>query len=253
MRALRCSVSTILVGLMLAVPAGARGDGGAFISFDQTHYLPGEIVDGESYVYVPRKHQDLIERGPFYAFLVNASGDADLRLGTVGIERSGAEEFELRMSFTVPDVAGDYYTVRICNDPCTVSGFREPLTGTISIVRTQREAALLNENTDLTYRTYALERKVRRAERTVEDLEAALAAAEAEVTAAAQMTTEVVAPSPPPAPIRSQPQAVDAGRPLVDAWALFGLGGALLVALGCVGVAIAFSRRPSVNDAMPVK
>jgi hypothetical protein len=243
MRALRGTVATILIAIALAVPAPARADGGALISFTQTHYLPGDVADGEGYVYVPEQHQGLLDRGPFYGYLMNAAaGNRDLPLGTVEIEPYRKTEFELHLSFTVPDVPGDYYTVRICNDPCTVSGFQEPLTGTISVVQTEREATLLNDNEKLNYRSYALARKLRKAERTVTELQTELASAQTSTVvspvAEALATAAVIPPD---------------DRPLVDAWALFGLGGAVVVALACVGVAIAFSRGARRHDPMPVK
>jgi hypothetical protein len=248
MRALRGTAATILVGIVLVLPATANADGGAFISFTKTHNIVGTVAEGEGYIYVPAKHQDLLERGPFYAYLVNATGGQDLRVATVAFEPYGKTEFELRFSFTVPDVPTDYYTVRICNEPCTVSGFREPLTGPISIVHTEDEAALLTENTKLGYRNYSLQRKVRKGERTIEELESELAAAHASLDAA----TPVVEPSPAAvAPLRTVVEADD--RPLVDAWALFGLGGALLVAIACVGVALAFSRGSRTHDPLPAK
>jgi hypothetical protein len=250
MRALRGTAATLLVAIALAAPVTARADGGAFISFARTHYVPGNVAEGEGYIYVPVKHQDLIERGPFFSYLVNAGpAGEDLFLGTVEFERFAKTEFELRLSFTVPDVPGDYYTVRVCNDPCTVSGFKEPLTGTISIVETEREGALLTENTKLSYRNYALQRQVRKAERTAEELEAELAATE---VSSAEATAAASEPSPAAAPVvRTVVEQDD--RPLVDAWALLGIGGAFLVALACVGIAIAFSRGSRRHDPLPVK
>ena len=55
-----------------------------------------------------------------------------------------------------PDVAGDGYSVAMCNDPCTVQGFNEPIIGYISIVQTAREATLLTQNQRLFNRIYAL-------------------------------------------------------------------------------------------------
>ena len=246
MRALRATTATILVGLALALPATARADGGAYITFSKTHYLPGEQAEGEGYVYVPAKHQDDLQKGPFYGYLVNAGpGNTDLRIGTVTFEQRRKTDYELHLPFTVPDVAGDYYTVRICNDPCTVAGFQEPLTGTISIVQTEREGTLLTDNEKLHYRNYALARKVRKDERTITELQAELVGSTEATTPLAQ------ASPPPPAPARTV--VVHDDRPLVDAWALLGLGGAFLVALACVGVAIAFSRSSRRDEALPVK
>ena len=68
-----------------------------------------------------------------------------VRIGTFSVEQSRPKWFELKVSFTVPDVTGDFYSVGMCNDPCTLGGFKEPLIGLISIVQTTREGALLTQ------------------------------------------------------------------------------------------------------------
>ena len=243
MRTLRAAVvATIAVVPFVLAPTPASADGGAYITFERTHYLPGETAVGEGYVYVPKQHQDLLERGPFYGYLGGTDG-SDVRLGTVEFERYGKEEFELHLAFTVPDVVGDYYTVRICNEPCSIAGFREPLTGPISIVHTEREAELLNENTKLGYRNYALGRKLRKAERQLAELQATLAD-ETDVGDASTdvLTAEVAQPSPA-SHVLGIPATVQEGRPLVEAWAMFGLGASALVAVGAIALALIFSRR----------
>ena len=252
MRALRTLVTAVLlaIGAVLMLPAVASADGGAFISFDRTHYLAGETANGQGYIFVPTKHQDLLEQGPFYGYLVNAGPDgSDLDVGTVVFERYAEEEFELSLSFVVPDVAGDYYTVRVCNEPCTIAGFQEPLTGTISIVETEREATLLTQNTRLDYRMFSLGRKLRKAERTIGELEATLASRPAEETAETVPagTDPATAPIDPSPVAFVQPVATSGGstRPLVEAWALLGLGGTAIVAISCIVVAVVLGRGSS--------
>jgi hypothetical protein len=250
MRMLRTLVAaTLAIGAVLLLPATASADGGAFISFDRTHYLAGETANGQGYIFVPTKHQDLLEAGPFYSYLVNAGPDgSDLNVGTVVFERYAEEEFELSLSFVVPDVVGDYYTVRVCNEPCTIAGFQEPLTGTISIVETEREAALLTQNTRLDYRMYSLGRKLRKAERTIGELEATLASRPAEETAGTDPATAPIDPSPV---AFVQPVATSDGstRPLAEAWALLGLGGTAIVAISCIVVAVVLGRGSSRRSA----
>src|SRR5712691_1452334 len=152
MRAFRWIIVATVVGATLAVPTEAVADGGAYIAFDKTHYLPGDTAVGEAYVYLLKKQQGLLDRGPFFAYLLprgatiskgNPIPNGAIRLGTFSIELSRPKWFELRISFTVPDVPGAFYSVGACNDPCTIPGFREPLTGLISVVRTLREGRLL--------------------------------------------------------------------------------------------------------------
>ena len=179
--------AAVLVGATLGWPSVAWADGGAYLDLDRTHYLPGQTAHAEGYVSVPRAKQHLFERGPFYVFVVpprtvvregrpipaNA-----VRVGTVSIERERGTTFELRSSFVVPELRGDSYWLYVCNDPCTISGFREPLTGTISIVATTREGKLLTEVSRLNGRMSSLRRQVRKAERADEELRAQLGVAE---------------------------------------------------------------------------
>jgi len=249
------AVATLVAAATLAFPAAASADGGAYISFDRTHYLVGETAVGEGYVYVPKQHQDLLDEGPFHGYLdTSDAAGGDLRLGTVTFERFGRTEFELRLSFTVPDVVGDSYTVRVCNDPCTVAGFREPLTGEISIVHTAREAELLTANTKLDYRNYALARKLRKAERAGDALQAELdEALAARDRYALEIATLRAAASPASAPVGASTGGgdIDAGRPLTDAWTLVVLGGAVLLAALAIGLALVFSRRHQPRIVIP--
>ena len=222
--------AAVLVGAMFAGAPVARADGGAYLDLDRTHYLPGQTARVEGYVSIPRAKQDLIERGPFYVFVVPPRTavtegrpiPADVvRAGTVSIEQERGRTFELHGSFVVPELAGRSYGLSVCNNPCTISGFREPLTGTISIVATAREGELLTEVSRLNGRNWSLRRQVRKAERANRELRTQLAIAVAEQT---QMATAIRdlesaaarAPRPP------------TDRPLLPPWSPVFLGVALL-------------------------
>ena len=179
MRARRGLVIAATIGAVLWGPFAARADGGAYIAFDRTHYLPGETATGEAYVYLEEQHQGLLDRGPFYAYLLTdgavvRAGSAipagAIRVGTFSVERSRPEWFEMKVSFAVPDLAGDFYPVVACNDPCTVSGFKEPLSGLVSIVQTAREGALLTQRQQLRGRLYALRRRWKKTEKALAEL-----------------------------------------------------------------------------------
>ena len=71
----------------------------------------------------------------------------------------------------MPDVTGDVYTVAMCNDPCTIQGFKEPIVGYISIVQTAREGVLLTQNQRLSNRIYALRRAGKKQEKAMADLQ----------------------------------------------------------------------------------
>lgn len=248
MRTLRWFVVSAVIGAVLGIPTGATANGGAYIDFDKTHYLPGETVIGETYVYVPERKQGLLERGPFYAFVLPGGtsiregrpipGGA-IRVGTFTIERERREEFELRVSFTVPDLSGDFYSVRMCNDPCTISGFREPLSGTISVVRTVREGQLISEQWRLEGRIYGLRRDVRKADRRNEELQAQLDTNELERS---NLATQVNRLELADAAAAEEP----ATRPLIDPWA--GIAIATLVLVGALAIRRLRSGRIVVPD-----
>jgi hypothetical protein len=190
----RTAIVAAMVATVGLAPGTASANGGAYIEFEGTHHLPGEQVTGEVYVSIPQGERDLLERGPFYAYLLpgNAFIEAGrpiprgaIRVGTFTVEPDGTQT-ELRVSFTVPEVTGDYYQVGLCNDPCTVDGFGETVSGSVSIVATAREARLLTENGKLHARAAGLERDLRKAEKSAEEQAAATSSALAESEAEGQ-------------------------------------------------------------------
>ena len=251
MRRGRWIVAAVLVGATLGWPSAAWADGGAYLDLDRTHYLAGQTAHAEGYVSVPRAKQHLFERGPFYVFVVPPRtvvregrpipGNA-VRVGTVSIERERGTTFELRSSFVVPELRGDSYWLYVCNDPCTISGFREPLTGTISIVATAREGKLLTEVSRLNGRMSSLRRQVRKAERADEELRAQLGLAEVARSELAIRVRELEAA----AAARATPSD---RRPLVSTGVALTLAGGLLAS----ALALTVRRRrarPAVPDAV---
>jgi hypothetical protein len=174
--------ATFVIALLVAstfAPPSASADGGAYLEFDETYYLPGEVAKVEAYVRVPRAKLGLFDRGPFLLFAVPAGSSllegrpiptGAVRLATLAIDREGRDQ-ELSATFRVPDLAWGSHQVEVCNDPCTLTGFREPLTGGFSVVATARERTLLRENGRLTSRAFLLKRQVRKAERRIDDLQ----------------------------------------------------------------------------------
>jgi len=169
--------------VLTMMPGEASADGGAYIDLDRTHFLVGSTGHAETYVSVPASKQGLFDRGPFYLFVTPGRSPVTegrllpstaVRLATMTIEHDRGTAFELSASFTVPDLPGDYYALGVCNDPCTISGFREPLTGEISIVQTPREAELLNERQHLSGQIYGLKRDLRKLQRANDDLSSRL-------------------------------------------------------------------------------
>lgn len=258
MRARRSIVVGFVAGVLLAAPHPAAADGGAYIDFGGTHYLPGQTAHGVGYVAIPVNKQDLLERGPFIVYVLQPGTwieagkpipESAIPVGSATITHEGGTTFEVRTTFAVPDVPGDYYSVQLCNSPCTIAGFSEPLSATISIVQTEREGQLLNEYQQVYSKNWVLRRKAKKAERASAELSASLDGSRQTVT---ELSAEVerlhaeleAASAPPPleiAPTAAIPVADD--RPLVDAWALVAIGGAMIVALLAIVLAFAFSRR----------
>jgi hypothetical protein len=258
MRLRRWIVVGCTIGATLALPPAAAADGGAYFDIrggsgsgrGGSHFLPGDDAVGISYVSVPERWQELLDRGPFYVYVVPRGliregrplPEGTIRVGTATIEHDSRTTFRIRTSFEVPDLPGDYYTVQMCNDPCTIAGFREPLTAEISIVQTTREAELLNERQRLWGQNYGLEREVRRANKANEELDASLEEAFDRMAALSaensRLETELEAAT---APDSSAP-AGDA-RPLFEGWALVAIIVALLVGLGSVALVLLFIRR----------
>jgi hypothetical protein len=253
----RLGLLVSVVGAMLLVPAQtAAADGGAYIDFDQTHYLAGtDPARGVAYVAIPQPHQDLLERGPFYVYVVPRGWiregrplpEGTIRVGTASIEHDSRTTFRITTSFTVPDLPGDYYDIQMCNEPCTISGFRESLSGRISIVQTQREATLLNEQQRLFGRNWHLRRQVRKADREAQEFQASMDALEADRDALIEEVANLEG-------ALSRTQRSDSaagGRPLVEPWALVAIAIAVIVALASVGMALVFSRRSGPRIVVP--
>lgn len=269
MRARRWMVVGFVLGACLALPLEAAADGGAFIEFrggsgsggGGTHVLPGDVAAGTGYVYVPERWQDLLDRGPFYVYVVTQGFIREgrplpptaMRVGTATIEHDSRTSFLIHMSFTVPDVPGDYYNVQICNDPCTISGFREPLTGSMSIVQTTREARLLNQQQKLWGENWSLERQLRKANKANGELTAGLEQgnrSNIELTAEIGRLESALADASNADPATGTSR-VDSDRPLVEAWALLAIVVALLVALVSVALGLIFGRRHAARIIVP--
>ena len=174
MRGIRMLLLTTTIGAMVLVsPSGAAANGGAYLELDRTYYLAGDAGHGVTYVSLPARKEHLLDEGPFHVFALprgvalregHPIPPAAIRLGTVAVIEED-ESYELETDFIVPDLDPGWYEIGVCNDPCTISGFRESLGGSLAIVETRREAQLLTANDRLRGQLFGARREVRRAER----------------------------------------------------------------------------------------
>lgn len=238
--------ATLVIALLVAstfAPPSANADGGAYLEFDRTYYLPGQVATVEAYVRVPRRKLHLFDRGPFLLFAVPKGSSlvegrpipaGAVRLATLAIDRAGRDQ-GLSATFHVPDLAWGYHQVEVCNDPCTLAGFREPLTGGFSVVATARERTLLRKNGRLTSRAFLLRRQVRKADRRIDDLQQQLEwgiSDRGRLAAKIDRLERTLAVAQP---------AERSARPGFDPWQV---GGIALIAI--VGASMALrARRPS--------
>jgi hypothetical protein len=241
-----------LLAIVLVMSAQtATADGGAYIEFrgprPGSHFLPGDGASGTAFVAIPERHQELLDRGPFYVYLVPGNRWIQegqplpagvIQLDTATIEHDSRTAYRITTGFTVPDVPGDFYTVQFCNRPCTVSGFRESLSGQLSIVQTLREASLLNEQQRLYGKNWHLRRQVRKANKQAEDLQLVISAAESERNDLMRQFGDLEAEI-----ARDQRSSKENVRPLAEGWALVAIAIAVLVSLVAVTLGIVFSRR----------
>jgi hypothetical protein len=246
MRATR-SVLVLVVSIatLLAVPTTAAANGGASLVLNRTHYLAGDEGVATASVFLPAERRGILERGPFYLFLTPRTAlregrpipEDAIRLGTFTVEPGKDGWVELRAPFVTPRFDAGFYSVEVCNDPCTVAGFREPLYGAISIVGTRREAMLLIENDRLRSRFFGMRNEARRAERRLraveEELDAQLSFGASE---RARMSSDIDRLEERLATVRSE-LAAARERARSSPWVL----GAILLAAGVAAV-LAFRR-----------
>jgi hypothetical protein len=155
------------------------------------------------------------------------------------------ETYEFETDFTVPDLDPGWYEIGVCNDPCTISGFRESLGGSLAIVETRREAQLLTTNDRLRGQLFGARREARRTERRLANVEGEL---ETQLAFGSeeriQLAAEIDRLETQLASARSR--EAETGRTPFDPW----LVGAILLVTLAIAV-LAFRRRrmlPAVTD-----
>ncbi len=246
-------LTTMIGATVLVSPPGAAANGGAYLEFDHTYYLAGDEGHAVTYVSIPPAKEHLLDAGPFYVFALPRGARLEegspipagaVPLGAVSVIEEH-EAYELETAFTVPDLDPGWYEIGVCNDPCTISGFRESLGGSFSIVETRREVQLLTANDRLRGQLFGARREARRAERRLAEAEGEL---EAQLAFGSEERIELVAEidllESQLASARSR--GAQTGRTPFDPWVV----GAILLVTLAIGV-LAFRRRrmlPAMTD-----
>jgi hypothetical protein len=254
MRGIRTLLLMTMIGaIVLVSPPGAAANGGAYLEFDRTYYLAGDEGHAATYVSIPPRKEHLLEEGPFYVFALPRGAvlkegspvpAGAVRLGTVSVIEED-ESYEFGTDFIVPNLDPGWYEIGVCNDPCTISGFRESLGGSFSIVETRREAELLTSNDRLRSQLFGARREVRRAERRLAEAEGEL---DVQLAFGSEERIELVAEidrlEAQLASARSR--EAETGRTPFDPWVV----GAILLVTLAIAV-LAFRRRrmlPAMTD-----
>jgi hypothetical protein len=163
-----------IVAALVGIPSTASADGGAYIDLDETYYVTGSTAVARTYVAIPKSKRSWLEHGPFYAYVTDSRSwiragaplpSSAVRVGEFTFHQEDGS-FEFETSFTVgSSLSFGWHNLGLCNDPCTIAGFREPLTGSFSVVETQREADLLIENGKLQGQLVGARRDLSKTER----------------------------------------------------------------------------------------
>jgi hypothetical protein len=123
------------VAAIAAGAAGSAGAGGSSLGFERAEYLPGDAARATGRLF-PVEGSGWLDDGPFFVWAMeHARYSAALagapwpsvpaeaiRLGQ--LQRSGgtqAPATSFHVDFRVPDVPPGYYTLIVCNDPCTTT------------------------------------------------------------------------------------------------------------------------------------
>ena len=216
--------------LLPAPPTGANG--GAVFDFVDPYLEIGTEVQGSTVVWMSEKDPRLLERGPFYAYLVPEGRwirpprlpAGSIRVGTIGFRWLSDRKAAATLSFTVPDLPSGRYGLHYCDDPCTTAAIGDLYAGSVLIARDPEVGALLLEKEKLQAQVSSARWRHKRASRQITKLEEAAAAAEAPDPRIVELEAQL-------RDARELPQ--DQGAPTLP-W---------LVAAGALGVGFVIGRR----------
>ncbi len=154
-------------------------------------FLPGTALEvrARPYVQSERAADRLRTSGPYYAWIAPEGGRVDDKRIQAGANRlsvfsihwpSGSSSPVARTSFVLPALPSGDYTIEVCNDPCTLSGFGDFVQGWTSVVQSAEAAKLHRQRDRFHFRFNQARADAGRARREGERLQADLDTGEGE-------------------------------------------------------------------------
>jgi hypothetical protein len=244
-------VVVTVAGLLAVMSPGAAMAGGNWLDIRRDDgvrggqwqtfpgpFLPGTALEVRARLYVQseRAADRLRTSGPYYAWIAPVGGRVDDREIQTGALRvsvfavhwpSGSASPVARTSFVLPALPSGDYTIEVCNDPCTLSGFGDFVQGWTSIVQSAEAAKLHRQRDRFHFRFNQARADAGRAHREAERLQADLDAGEGERAA---LTARIAVLTDQLDSVRRRVEATTTpvNQTLVDPWVGVLLGIALL-------------------------
>jgi hypothetical protein len=258
MRVRALAVIVTIAGLMATFSAGEARAGGNWLGVRRDDGVPGGAWTTWSGPYVPgtslevrttiyaKSHRfgdRLRTSGPYYAWFSPDHGRVDVsglrpgavRLSVLEVRWTSSQFAVVHGSFVVPSSPSGRYTIEVCNDPCTLSGFGQFVQGFTGVVQSSEAAHLVRQQdrlrSTLAATRRAAERSSRAAAARLSDAEAARASAIASV---AVLTDQLDS-----ARRRAAATAATDPRPVVAPW----VGVMLAAAIASLAAATVIRRR----------
>lgn len=175
-------LATVVTTIALT-PAWAAANGGATLDFgeEQPYLLPEGQVQGTAVVWMGKKDVRALQDGPYHAYLLPEEKwikppripDGAIRVGTLDFSWINERKAVATVSFVVPPLPSDRYSLHYCNDPCTEASIGDLYGTSVLIAQDAETGALLLENERFQARAASSKWRLQKARRQLEKLEQA--------------------------------------------------------------------------------
>jgi len=241
-------VVVAVAGLIAVMPARAAMAGGNWLDIRPTEgvgsaqwspwsgpFVPGTAVEIRARVYLQSEHAigRLRTSGPYYAWIARAGGSVDdqgiqsdaIRLSAFEVRWASRQFAVAHSSFVMPALPSGDYTIEVCNDPCTLSGFGDFVQGWTGVVQSTEAAQLQRQRERFRSRFITARSDAAQTRREAERLKADLDDSEG---TRATLTARIAVLADQLDSARHSKPAPAISRPFVDPWVGVLLGIALL-------------------------